>query len=89
LAESVPIIDCDRCLELLRYLNEHKEGVELQKLDGFMRTKGVTTTVYHLKRHLNPKDLVTLLEKGTFRKMRYVKITENGVKALSKTLNKE
>jgi hypothetical protein len=89
LAENIQIIDCEKCLELLKYLNEHREGIELQKLDGLMRTKGVTTTVYHLKNHLEPKDLVSTLEKGTFKRTRYIRITDNGIRALTKTLNKE
>jgi repressor of nif and glnA expression len=76
-------------MEILKYLNEHKESIEVRKLDGHMRTQDVTTTEYHIKKHLEPLSLVTITPRGTIKKKPHIKITEKGTKLTDKTLNKE
>lgn len=89
MAESDSFIDCDNCIEILNYLKSQKDSVELSKLDGYMRTKGITTTVYHVRKHLIPLNLVVVAKKGTIKKKEHIKITEKGSKLSDKTLNKE
>jgi repressor of nif and glnA expression len=89
MAESDSFMDCDVCMKILNYLNEGKESIEVRKIDGYMRTQGVTTTDYHIKKHLEPLSLVTVTKKGTIKKKPYAKITEKGAKLTDKTLNRE
>ena len=81
-------IGCDICTQILQFLNDHKNGVKFNFLEGQMRTKDITTTTYHIDNHLVKADMVKIEKKGAIRKERFVKITEKGVAALSKTLNK-
>jgi len=89
MTESDSFIDCDVCIKILNYLKENKDSVKVREVDGYMRTQGVTTTDYHIKKHLEPLSLVTVAKKGTIKKKPYVKITEKGTKLTDKTLNKE
>jgi hypothetical protein len=89
LAESDSFIDCNICIEIVDYLKSQKDSVELRKLDGYMRTKDVTTAVYHVRKHLIPLNLVTVAKKGSIKKREHIKITEKGSKLTDKTLNRE
>lgn len=87
LNEAVSIIDCNNCVKILQYLDEHGEA-EVRELDGYMRTNGITTTIYHLNKHLEPNELVITSKRGMIRKRNFVKITAKGKKVLDKTLGK-
>ena len=88
LAEKVPIVDCGVCLSILEYLNERGE-LESRFLDGYMRTNGVTTTAYHLKRHLEPNEFVIRRKRGLIRKVTHVSITDKGREILGRTLTRK
>lgn len=86
--DSVPVIDCDNCMDILEYLSkkEKDEWVDMVVLDGAMRTGGsATTTPYHVREHLANHQFVETTQRGTFRRRSMVRITEKGRKSFEKT----
>lgn len=84
---KVESVDCDNCVKILQYLY-NKDEVDIRELDGHMRTNGITTSVYHLNKHLKPNELIIISKKGLIKKRNYVKITEKGKMVLDDTLEK-
>lgn len=87
--ETDAIIDCDKCLKIMKYVSDNNNAYELRKLDGYMRTQNITTTNYHIKNHLEPHELVKSESTGTLHKVKIIRITDKGARALTKTLKKE
>jgi len=70
-------------------INEHKNGLKFNLLEGQMRSKDITTVNHHLNTHLIKNGMATIEKKGAIKKERFIKITDKGKSALSETLKRE
>ena len=78
-------INCGVCTRILVYLKDFKDGVKFNQLEAHMRSNDVSTTTYHVNNHLKKAGMVIVDHRGAIKPDRFIKATEKGNGALSRT----